>query len=111
MDVDISLPFPGHPRSRGRGSASARASHLRGSPWVDVWRAIRALDIYFADTPSAGHDLLALDYRECGPGGEPRVVHVDQEAGHVVTPMAPSFGDFLDGLVVDSEVYPDTPDC
>jgi hypothetical protein len=70
--------------------------------WMDEW-GYPALGVYFADTPSAGHDMLALDYRECGSDGEPTVVHVDQEVGFVVTDLAPSFEAFLDGLVSESE--------
>jgi hypothetical protein len=60
-----------------------------------------ALGVYFADTPSAGHDMIALDYRACGPYGEPSVIQVDQEAGYVVTQLAPTFEDFIAGLVND----------
>ncbi|WP_428981470.1 SMI1/KNR4 family protein [Nocardia brasiliensis] len=54
------------------------------------------IGIYFADCPSAGHDMIALDYRG---GDEPRVVHVDQEAGYRITTLAPDFATFIDGLV------------
>jgi SMI1-KNR4 cell-wall len=62
--------------------------------WVDEW-GYPDLGVYFADCPSAGHDMLALDYRH---GGEPSVVHVDQEWDYRITPVAPSFAAFVDGL-------------
>ena len=46
--------------------------------WIDEW-GHPPIGIYFADCPSAGHDMIALDYRDCGKSGEPCVVHVDQE--------------------------------
>jgi hypothetical protein len=44
-----------------------------------------------------------LDYRECGPVGEPRIVYVDQEAGYRVTVIAPDFASFVRGLVDEDE--------
>ena len=77
------------------------ANSLRGSAgsrfWVDEWD-YPDLGVYFADCPSAGHDMLAMDYRDVGPGGEPRIVHVDQERDYAVTVLAPGFAEFVRGL-------------
>lgn len=67
------------------------------------------IGVYFGDCPSAGHDMIALDYRACGPTGEPGVVHVDQEGDYRITPLAPDFETFVRGLV-HSSVYEDDPE-
>jgi hypothetical protein len=59
--------------------------------------------IGIADTPTAGHEQIMLDYRECGPTGEPRVVYVDQEADYAVVAVAPDFASFLRGLISEDQ--------
>lgn len=54
--------------------------------------------IYVCDCPSAGHDMILLDYSRCGKDGEPEVVHVDQEADYRKTFLAKDFKTFIEGL-------------
>ena len=89
----------------GRTARSSLCGSFGQHLWLDEW-GYPDLGVYFADTPSAGHDMIALDYRACGPDGEPSVVHVDQEAGYVVTHLARTFEDFIAGLV-DEETFQD----
>lgn len=70
----------------------------RGSKfWMEEW-GYPQIGVYFADCPSGGHDMICLDYRECGPDGEPSVVHVDQEFDFKITFLADSFEAFIRGL-------------
>ncbi len=80
------------------GSKPSSLCGERGSAfWVREW-GYPDIGVYFADCPSAGHDMLCLDYRACGPTGEPQVVHVDQERDYQITVVAPNFEAFIKGL-------------
>jgi hypothetical protein len=56
------------------------------------------IGVYFANCPDQGHQMLALDYRECGPDGEPAVVLVDEIEDYQIVPLAPDFATFIRGL-------------
>ncbi len=65
--------------------------------WIEEW-GYPDIGVYFADCPSGGHDMLCLDYRDCGRDGEPRVVHIDQESDYRITHVADNFAAFVEGL-------------
>jgi hypothetical protein len=46
--------------------------------------------------------MLCLDYRACGPTGEPRVVHIDQEWDYAIVDVAETFEAFVRGLEPES---------
>lgn len=71
--------------------------------WVEEW-GYPDIGIYFADTPTAGHQMLVLDYRECGPQGEPSVAYVDQENDFAMVELAPNFAAFIASLVDKDEL-------
>lgn len=71
----------------------------RGSrPMIREWGYPEA-GVVIAPTPSGGHEAVMMDYSECGPAGEPRVVHVETEGGApAVTVLAPDFVSFVAAL-------------
>ena len=65
--------------------------------WIEEWKYPN-IGIAICGTSSGGHDMIFLDYSDCGPEGEPCVVHIDQEGGYEITYLADNFKDFIDGL-------------
>lgn len=59
--------------------------------------------IYICDCPSAGHDMVMLDYSKCGREGEPEVVHIDQEDDYRKIVLAKDFETFIKGLKDEEE--------
>ena len=75
----------------------------RGSKfWIDEW-GYPDIGVAVCDCPSGGHDMIFLDYSDCGPEGEPCVVHIDQESDYEITYLADNFEDFVRGLIPMSE--------
>ncbi|WP_170399834.1 SMI1/KNR4 family protein [Ruegeria arenilitoris] len=70
--------------------------------WMGEW-GYPHIGVYFADCPSAGHDMLCLDYRNASGNSQPTVVHVDQENDYRITFIAPDFESFIRGLKDENE--------
>jgi hypothetical protein len=87
----------------GRTKTYSLCGELGSQFMLDEW-GYPAIGVCICDCPSAGHDMVMLDYSACGPQGEPTVVHVDQEADYAITYLAPDFEAFIRGLV-NEEVY------
>ncbi|MBL7684957.1 MAG: SMI1/KNR4 family protein [Deltaproteobacteria bacterium] len=77
--------------------ALSLCGELGSEYWKKEW-GYPDIGIYFADCPSAGHDLLCFDYRNCLSDAEPKVVHVDQELNYKITLISDDFETFICGL-------------
>ena len=85
----------------GREKIYSLCGELGSQFMIDEWE-YPAIGVAICDCPSAGHDMIFLDYRVCGPQGEPAVVHVDQENDYKITHLADSFEEFICGLEHES---------
>ena len=90
----------------GREKSCSLCGELGSQFMIDEWE-YPAIGVAICDCPSAGHDMIFLDYRACGPQGEPAVVHVDQENDYKITHLADSFEEFICGLEHESLYDPD----
>ena len=90
----------------GREKSCSLCGELGSQFMIDEWE-YPATGVAICDCPSAGHDVIFLDYRACGPQGEPAVVHVDQENDYKITHLADSFEEFVRGLEHESLYDPD----
>ncbi|WP_306353909.1 SMI1/KNR4 family protein [Flavobacterium sp. '19STA2R22 D10 B1'] len=70
--------------------------------WIEQWE-YPDYGVYICDCPSAGHDMILLDYRKYGKNGEPQVVHVDQENDYKITFLAENFEAFIRGLIPEDD--------
>ena len=72
--------------------------------WFQEWEYPRDLGVIIAITESGGHDMIYLDYRECGRYGEPKVSVCCSEFDHKIKVLTNSFEDFISMLVTGQEV-------
>lgn len=86
----------------GREKSYSLCGELGSQFWIDEW-GYPAIGVAICDTPSAGHDMIFLDYSKCGPNGEPTVVHIDQENDYKITFLAENFEEFIKGLINEEE--------
>lgn len=86
--------------SIGRDKSNSLLGECGSQFWPEEW-GYPPIGIYFADCPSAGHDMLCLDYRACRPTGEPQVVHIDQDRNFKIVVVAENFEAFIRGLEDD----------
>lgn len=86
----------------GRKKIYSICGELGSQFMVDEW-GYPTIGVALCDCPSAGHDMVFLDYRECGTQAEPKVVHIDQEGDYEITPLADNFEDFIRGLVSEND--------
>ncbi|MGG7448648.1 SMI1/KNR4 family protein [Kosakonia oryzendophytica] len=69
--------------------------------WIEHW-GYPDIGVAICNCPSAGHDMVFLDYRQCLTiEDEPTVVHIDQEQDYRIVHLADNFEAFIRGLVDD----------
>jgi len=90
----------------GRSKTYSICGQFGSKFMIEEW-GYPEIGVFICDCPSAGHDMIMLDYSKCGPNGEPEVVHVDQELDYRKTFLAKDFETFIRGLVSES-VYDTT---
>lgn len=86
----------------GREKSYSLCGDLGSRFMIEEW-GYPDIGVVICDCPSAGHDVVMLDYRACGRNGEPEVIHVDQEDDYEITFLADNFEAFIRGLVNEEQ--------
>lgn len=87
----------------GKDKDSSLCGSVGSEFWIEEW-GYPEIGVAICDCPSAGHDMIFLDYSRCGKDGEPVVVHIDQEFDYKITYLADNFESFIRGLC-DEELF------
>lgn len=96
---------------------AAKADHPDYGSAISVWstsfvtqfRKYPSIGLMIAE-PVASETEIFLDYRECGPTGEPKVVYVDSDWHFHITPLADSFEKFICGLIPEEDFIGEQPE-
>ena len=74
--------------------------------WLEEWQ-YPAIGVAICETITGGHDMVFLDYRECGNRGEPKVSWVimldGEEEEYEIVPLAENFEAFVRGLTDEED--------
>ena len=87
----------------GRSQPYSLGGDLGSQFMIEQW-GYPEIGICICDCPSAGHDMVMLNYTKNGKNSEPEVVHVNQADNYKVTFLAKDFATFIKGLVHE-DVY------
>ena len=80
---------------------------LGNALWLNEW-GYPDIGVAVAETISGGHDMVFLDYRDCGKDGEPKVALVDQEDNYYTYILADTFEEFIKGLAPEVDMNIDS---
>lgn len=87
----------------GKSKSNSLGGLFGSEFWIVQWE-YPSIGVAICDCPSAGHDMIFLDYRECGNQGEPKVVHIDQEFDYKITVLANTFEEFINLLCTEDDL-------
>lgn len=87
----------------GNKKANSLFGEFGNEFWFKEWEYPQNIGIIIADTESGGHDMIYLDYRECGKEGEPKVSVCFQESNYKVRVLANNFEEFISMLITEEE--------
>lgn len=82
-------------------------SELGGSAYLISEWDYPDIGVVFCMCPSAGHDVVMLDYSACGPDGEPSVAYIDED--RIPRTVAASFVEFIERLEPERTIEDETP--